>query len=62
MTPTQSPESAAKFAAKWIAAWNARGLDRILAHYAREIEFTSPMVSRLLGQAKNTLTGIEQGL
>ena len=46
------------FAAEWIAAWNARDLDRILAHYARDIEFTSPFVSRLLGRNKDTLHGI----
>src|SRR5881394_2131960 len=58
MSPTQSPEAAAIFAASWIAAWNERDLDRILARYSREIEFTSPFVSRFLGQNKHTLRGI----
>jgi len=31
-----SEQIAADFAAKWIAAWNARDLDRILKHYAFE--------------------------
>ena len=29
-----SEQIAVDFAAKWIAAWNARDLDRILKHYA----------------------------
>ena len=57
-SPTQSPEAASLFAADWIAAWNERDLDRILAHYSRDIEFTSPFVSRFLGQDKHNLRGI----
>ena len=49
---------AVDFAAEWIAAWNARDLDRILKHYARDIEFTSPFVGRLLPSNRNTLRGI----
>lgn len=30
------------FAAEWIAAWNARDLARILAHYAEDVVFASP--------------------
>ena len=49
---------AVDFATEWIAAWNVRDLDRILKHYARDIEFTSPFVSRLLYSSANTLRGI----
>jgi len=49
---------AADFAVEWISAWNARDLDRILKHYAREIELTSPFVSRFLHGNENTLRGI----
>ena len=49
---------AVDFAAEWIAAWNARDLDLILKHYARDIEFTSPFVSRLLPNSEKTLRGI----
>ena len=49
---------ASDFAAEWIAAWNARDLDRILKHYARDVEFTSPFVGRILHQGENTLRGI----
>lgn len=49
---------AAEFTAEWIAAWNGHDLDPILKHYARDIEFTSPFVSRLLNCNENTLRGI----
>ena len=49
---------AVDFAAEWIAAWNARDLDRILKHYARDIEFESPFVSRLLHSNENILRGV----
>lgn len=40
------------FAAEWIAAWNARDLDRILSHYADEVVFLSPVAARLLGNGR----------
>lgn len=36
-----------EFVRDWIAAWNAHDLDRIMAHYADAIEFTSPFVVKL---------------
>ncbi len=48
---------AAAFASEWIEAWNARDLDRILKHYARDVEFTSPFVSRILGRNESTVRG-----
>jgi ketosteroid isomerase-like protein len=35
---------AAKFADDWVAAWNAKDLDKILSHYSSDIEFTSPFI------------------
>src|SRR5262245_9505053 len=43
-----TPESAATYASSWIEAWNTRDLDRILGHYAHDVEFVSPFVGRLL--------------
>ena len=34
-------ERASEIAAAWLAGWNARDLDGILAHYADELEFVS---------------------
>lgn len=49
---------AAAFAVEWIAVWNTRDLDNILKHYARDIEFTSPFVSRFMADGNVTLRGI----
>ncbi|BCM94046.1 hypothetical protein IAD21_05942 [Abditibacteriota bacterium] len=39
------------FANQWMTAWNAHDLDTILAHYADDIEFSSPFASRLVGDS-----------
>jgi len=38
--------------------WNARDLDGILAHYARDVEFISPFVSRFLSYKQNNCVGL----
>jgi hypothetical protein len=40
MTEAQAQE----FAIEWIAAWNSHDLERILGHYADDVEVTSPLV------------------
>ncbi len=37
------------FAAEWLAAWNARDLERILSHYAEGVSFLSPVAERMTG-------------
>ncbi len=49
--------SAASFAAEWIASWNGHDLDRILSHYADDLEFTSPLIVRRLGEPSGRLRG-----
>lgn len=46
-----------RFAADWIAAWNAHDLERVLAHYAEDFEMSSPMIARIAGEASGTLHG-----
>jgi ketosteroid isomerase-like protein len=41
----------------WIAAWNARDLDGILAHYADDVVFSSPLVVTRYGEASGVLRG-----
>ena len=41
--------AARTFAEDWVAAWNSHDLDRILAHYAPDIEFRSRKAARLVG-------------
>lgn len=49
---------ASEFAEEWVAAWNSHDLERILGHYATNIELTSMFVPRVLGIAANTVRGI----
>jgi hypothetical protein len=53
-----TPKFSAAFAAGWIEAWNSRDLERILKHYARDIEFTSPFVGQMLNGNNDTVRGI----
>lgn len=47
-----------RFAQAWIAGWNARDLGAILAHYADDIVFHSPMISRVTGEDRSSVTGL----
>ncbi|RVU01123.1 nuclear transport factor 2 family protein [Mucilaginibacter limnophilus] len=40
-------QKANEFAKQWIEAWNSHDLDRIMAQYAEEVEFNSPMIISL---------------
>jgi steroid delta-isomerase-like uncharacterized protein len=50
-------ELAWELARDWVAAWNAHDLELILAHYADEVELTSPVAARLLGVADGKVIG-----
>jgi len=45
---------------EWAEAWNRRDLEAILAHYADDVELTSPFVVQVLGDPAGTLRGKEQ--
>jgi len=49
--------SAQAFADAWITAWNTRDLDAVLAHYAEDVVFTSPMASFLLEGSDGVIRG-----
>ncbi len=36
------------FASDWIEAWNSHDIEKIMEHYAQEIDFVSPFVAKLL--------------
>lgn len=38
-----------RFVADWLAAWNAHDLDALLAHFAEDVRFSSPVAAQLLG-------------
>lgn len=41
----------------WITAWNAHDLDSIMAHYADDVELTSPVAAQLLGLPDGKVIG-----
>lgn len=45
------------FAKSWLAAFNSGDLDAILAHYAEDVEHSSPTVVRLLGEPSGVVRG-----
>ena len=52
-----TPEDARHFADEWIAAWNARDLSRILAHYSDDFEMASPYIRDVVGEPSGVLKG-----
>lgn len=48
---------AERFATDWIAAWNARDLERVLGHYADDFEMSSPLIVQVAGEPSGTLRG-----
>lgn len=44
-------EEATAFAHDWAAAWNARDVERVLAHFDEEVAFTSPTALAVVGAA-----------
>ena len=53
-------DEALRFAQEWAAAWNARDLDRILAHYSDDVEMSTPFIVKLMGEPSGTLKGKQQ--
>lgn len=45
------------FARDWIDAWNAHDLDRVLAHYADDVEFVSPLALRVVPASGGLIRG-----
>lgn len=43
------PSDPAEFAAHWAAGWNALDVEAVLAHFAPDCVFTSPIAVQLLG-------------
>lgn len=48
---------AERFAAEWIAAWNAHDLDRVLAHYGDDFTMSSPYIAAIAGEPSGRLEG-----
>ena len=50
---------AVEFAARWERAWNAHDLDALLAHFAEDVVFTSPVAAQLLPGCDGVIRGRE---
>jgi len=50
---------AVAFAARWERAWNAHDLDALLAHFAEDVVFTSPVAAQLLPGSDGVIRGRE---
>jgi chromate reductase len=51
--------AAAEFAARWERDWNAHDLDALLAHFAEDVVFTSPVAAQLLPGSDGVIRGRE---
>jgi limonene-1,2-epoxide hydrolase len=48
---------ATEFAEEWIAAWNSRDIERIVAHWAEDCVFSSPYIVRIVGDPSGRVHG-----
>ncbi len=51
------PDSRLTFAAAWVAAWNAHDVEAVLAHFAEDAVFTSPVATRVVPGSDGVLRG-----
>lgn len=45
------------FAKEWVDAWNAHDLERVLAHYADEVELVSPRAAQVVPESGGVIRG-----
>lgn len=48
-------EQANELARDWIAAWNSHDIEIIMKHYNEEIEFSSPLIVKILNKTDGTI-------
>ncbi|TPX31348.1 hypothetical protein SmJEL517_g05282 [Synchytrium microbalum] len=46
------------FAEEWISAWNSRSIPQILSHYSDDIEYSSPLVERVVKTPDSRFRGM----
>jgi hypothetical protein len=42
-------EHTEQFVNSWVSAWNAHDVEAVLAHFAKDVTFSSPVAARVLG-------------
>ena len=50
-------EAALEFARKWVDAWNAHDVDRVLEHFTEDAEFYSPFIVTIAKEPTGRLVG-----
>lgn len=50
-------QNALAIAHDWLKAWNDHDLDAILSHYAENVDFTSPLIAKLMGHPQSRIQG-----
>jgi ketosteroid isomerase-like protein len=53
-----TPEPGA-FAKRWAQEWNSRDLDQVLAHYAPDVVFRSPVAARVVPESGGVIQGLD---
>lgn len=53
-------KSAHRFVASWLRAWNAHDIDGVVAHFAEDAIFTSPVAAQLLPETGGVLRGTDE--
>ncbi|HEY9629062.1 MAG TPA: nuclear transport factor 2 family protein [Coleofasciculaceae cyanobacterium] len=46
-----------QIAQRWLDAWNSHDLDEILSHYGEEVQFFSPLITKLLKDPSGKIQG-----
>lgn len=52
--PTPDPQ---QFADAWVRAWNAHDVEAVLAHFADDVVFSSPVAARVLPDSAGVVRG-----
>ncbi|MFB9235839.1 nuclear transport factor 2 family protein [Plantactinospora siamensis] len=48
---------AESFARRWVRAWNAHDVEAVLAHFAEDVVFTSPVAARVVPDSGGVIRG-----
>jgi ketosteroid isomerase-like protein len=49
--------TAHEFVRHWLEAWNSHDVDAVLAHFADEVTFTSPVAARIVAGSDGVIRG-----
>ena len=52
--------TARRWAEQWVDDWNRRDVEAVLAHFADDVEFSSPLVVEVMGHADGVVRGKDE--